>query len=116
MDNSIETLEHQTAPESTRGFFEPPPSDKKVNKKTKILSIIKYLLTRIYSSFLLIEKVRLYLINAALLDLATNIQDLPSNHQHKRIEAINAPGLLPIWYPIFLPLTDVEIILGYKHW
>ncbi|KAI7887622.1 uncharacterized protein EV154DRAFT_573678 [Mucor mucedo] len=29
MDTSLETLEHQTAPESTRGFFEPPSADKK---------------------------------------------------------------------------------------
>ena len=34
MSNSFETLEHQTAPESTRGLFDSPPlSEKKVPKK-----------------------------------------------------------------------------------
>jgi hypothetical protein len=41
MENNIETLEHQTAPESTRGLFDSPPSssDKKVkNEKKKSIS------------------------------------------------------------------------------
>lgn len=37
MDNSLfESLENQTAPESTRGLFDPPSADKKVVKKNHV--------------------------------------------------------------------------------